>query len=82
MAGRAGYAMMGRIPFEEIKLVGGIAGRSGITNTTGAAGEIIRIAVAFDGVCSWGREQDFKVAWPCGLMFSDPTRSVPFVFAP
>ncbi len=39
----------------------------------------MRIGVAFDGVSHWGREQDFKVYWPCGLMFSDPTRNVPFV---
>jgi len=85
LAGRAGYVMMARIPFDEIKLVGGIAAtqgshRAGITNSTGAPGEIIRIGVSFDGVCSWGREQDFKVSWPCGLMYSDPTRSVPFTF--
>ena len=79
--GKPGYAVMARIPFEEIKLVGGIAGRGGkdILPMTGAAGEVLRIGVAFDGVSHWGREQDFKVHWPSGLMFSDPTRNVPFV---
>ncbi len=82
--GKPGYALMARIPFDEIKLVGGIAGRLGgqIQPMTGAAGETIRIGVAFDGINAWGREQDFKVYWPIGLMFSDPTRNVPFVLAP
>jgi len=76
-----GYALMARIPFEEIKLVGGIADRKGkdILPMTGAPGEIVRIGIAFDGISYWGREQDFKVYWPIGLMFSDPTRNVPFV---
>jgi len=39
---------------------------------------ILRIGVAFDGISCWGREQDYKVYWPIGLMFSDPTRNVPF----
>ena len=79
--GKCGYVVMGKIPFEEVKLVGGIAGREGgkILPTTGAPGEIVRIGVAFDGISSWGREQDFKVYWPSGVMFSDPTRSFPFV---
>jgi hypothetical protein len=81
MAGRAGYALMARIPFAEIKLVGGIAGRKGgeILPMTGAAGEILRLGVAFGGISAWGREQDFKVNWPATLMYSDPTRSMPFV---
>jgi hypothetical protein len=72
---------MAKIPFEEIKLVGGIAGRKGkdILPMTGQAGEIVRIGVAFGGINAWEREQDFKVYWPIGLMFSDPTRNVPFV---
>ena len=80
LRGRQGYAVMGKIPFAEIKLVGGIAGRKGkdILPMTGRPGEIVRVGVAFDGVSSWGREQDFKVYWPSGLMFSDPTRSCPF----
>ena len=79
--GRRGCALMAKIPFEDIKLVGGIAGRKGgeIRDMSGSAGETVRIGVAFDGVSYWGREQDFKVYWPCGLMFSDPTRNVPFV---
>jgi hypothetical protein len=81
MAGRSGYALMGRIPLAEIMLVGGIAGRKGgqILPATGAPGEIIRLAVAFGGISAWGREQDFKVNWPATLMYSDPTRSMPFV---
>ena len=84
MAGRAGYAVAGRIPFEEVKLVGGIAGRGGkdILNLTGKAGEVLRVGVSFGGVTDWGREQDFKVNWPSALMFSDPTRSAPFVMGP
>lgn len=80
LEGKPGYALMAKIPFEEIKLVGGIAGRGGkqILPTTGAAGEVLRVGVAFDGINYWGREQDFKVYWPIGLMFSDPTRNVPF----
>jgi hypothetical protein len=82
LAGRSGYALMGRIPFEEIKLVGGIAGRKGgeILPLTGSPGEILRLGVAFGGISAWGREQDFKVNWPSALMYSDPTRSMPFVF--
>jgi len=79
--GKPGYALMAKIPMEEIKLVGGIAGRKGgeILPMTGAAGETLRIGIAFDGVTAWGREQDFKVYWPTGLMFSDPTTNVPVV---
>jgi hypothetical protein len=82
LAGRPGYAVAGRIPFAEVKLVGGIAGRSGkdVVDMTGKAGEIIRIGVSFGGICEAGREQDFKVNWPSTMMFSDPTRSTPFVF--
>jgi hypothetical protein len=78
--GKSGYALMGRIPFEEVKLVGGIAGRGGkeVIDTTGKPGEVVRIGVAFGGISAWGREQDYKVNWPSALMFSDPTRSVPF----
>ncbi len=79
--GRKGYVVMGRIPMEEIKLVGGVAGRGGtdILNMTGQGGEVIRIAVAFSGNVAWGHSQDYKVAWPAGMMFSDPTRSSAFV---
>ena len=82
--GRSGYALSAKIPFEEIKLVGGIAGRKGkeILPMTGQPGEIIRIGLAIDGISYWGREQDFKVYWPCGMMFSDPTRNVAFVLGP
>jgi hypothetical protein len=38
----------------------------------------LRIGVAIDCISYWGREQDYKVYWPCGLRFSDPTRNVPF----
>ncbi len=81
LAGHAGYALMAKIPFEEIKLVGGIAGRKGgeVRSMTGAAGEVIRLGVAFGGISAWGREQDFKVNWPATLMYSDPTPSMPFV---
>jgi len=82
LEGKPGYALMARIPFEEIKLVGGIAGRSGgqILPLEGKAGDVMRVGVAFDGIAAWGRSQDFKVYWPIGLMFSDPTTNVPFVF--
>jgi hypothetical protein len=82
MKGKRGYAVMGRIPFADIKLVGGIGGRGGtdILDLKGA-GDIIRLGVDFDGILSWGHAQDFKVAWPLSLMFGDPTRSTPFVLA-
>ena len=85
LAGRSGYALMAKIPFEEIKLTGGLAGvpqREGtvILPTTGKSGEILRIGIAFDNLLAWGRSQDFKVYWPSNLMFSDPSRSMPFVF--
>ncbi|OPZ27883.1 MAG: hypothetical protein BWZ02_01478 [Lentisphaerae bacterium ADurb.BinA184] len=81
--GKGGYAVMGRLPFKEVRLVGGIAGRGGkdILPTTGAPGEILRIGVSFGAISAWGREQDYKINWPGSLMFADPTRSVPFVFA-
>jgi len=79
--GKPGYTLMAKIPIEEIKLVGGIAGRKGgeVLSMTGKPGEIIRIGIAFDGMSAWGRSQDFKVYWPSGLMFSDPTTNVPAV---
>ena len=79
--GRSGYALMARIPMDEVRLVGGIADRKStdILPMTGRPGEVLRVGVAIDGISYWGREQDYKVYWPCGLMFSDPTRSVPFV---
>jgi len=81
LEGKPGYALMARIPMEEVKLVGGIAGRRGgeILPMTGKPGEALRIGVSFDGMSVWGRSQDFKVYWPAGLMFSDPTTNVPFV---
>jgi hypothetical protein len=80
--GKPGYAVMARIPFDEVRLVGGIAGRTGkdILPTTGKPGEVLRIGVNVSGIVSSGREQDFKVGWPSSIMFADPTRSVPFVF--
>ncbi len=72
---------MGKIPFPQVKLVGGIAGRAGgkISEMTGNAGEVVRIGVNFAGNTAWGRSQDYKVGWPSGLMFSDPMRSAVFV---
>ena len=80
LANRKGYALMVRIPYSEVYLVGGIAGRTGtdILKLTGAPGEIVRIGANFSGVVAKGREQDFKMGWPVGIMFADPTRSVPF----
>ncbi|HRR79221.1 MAG TPA: hypothetical protein P5118_03460 [Planctomycetota bacterium] len=80
--GRPGYAVMARIPFAEVKLVGGIAGRGGkdILPTTGAPGEVVRVGVSLSCINAWGNEQDYKVNWPASLMFSDPTRSCPFAF--
>ena len=81
---KPGYALMAKIPFVEIRLKGGLPSvpeRLATCNLpcTGKAGEILRVGVAFDGINAWGREQDFKVYWPIGLMFSDPTRNVAFV---
>ena len=79
MQGKGGFALMARIPFDEVKLVGGIAGReSKVVNMTGQPGEIIRVALVLDCLASWGRGCDFQVDWPTGKMFSDPTRSYPF----
>ena len=50
-----------------------------ILNISGKAGEVLRVGIAFDGVTTAGHEQDFKVYWPSGLMFSDPTTLTPFV---
>ena len=82
MAGRTGYAVEAKIPYEEIKLVGGIAGRNGtdILPTTGKPGEIIRVGVALDKINATGRVQDYMTSWPVSLMYSDPTRSYPFSF--
>ena len=76
MKGKRGYAVMGKIPFEDIKLVGGIAGRNGsdILDLAGGGDTAVRLGVDFDGILSWGHAQDFKVAWPISLMFGDPTR--------
>jgi hypothetical protein len=80
--GKSAYVLMGRIPLEEIKLVGGIAGRKGgeVRPTTAGPGELIRLGVAISGMSAWGRAQDYKVYWPLGLMFSDPTSLTPFAF--
>ena len=80
--GKTGYALMAKIPFNEVRLVGGIGGRTGtdILPTTGAAGEILRIGVALNNISAWGRSQDYQVDWPVGKMYSDPTRSYPFKF--
>ena len=80
--GKPGYAVMAKIPFIEVRLVGGIAGRKGadILPTTGAPGEVLRVGVAISCINAWGNEQDYKVNWPASLMFSDPTRSCPFAF--
>jgi hypothetical protein len=82
LAGKRGYAVMAKIPFPDIKLVGGIAGRAGgsVSPVTGEPGELIRIAVALGAVSGKGREQDYKVNWPASLMFADPTRSTVFEF--
>jgi len=79
--GKPGWAFMARVPFEEVKLVGGIAGRKGgeILPLPGAGGEIVRIAVSLNGLSAFGRCQDYMVDWPVGKMFADPTRSCPFV---
>jgi len=79
--GKPGYAFMVRIPFDEVKLVGGVAGRKGgeILRMSGAAGEIVRIAAALNGLSAFGRCQDYQIDWPVGRMFADPTRSCTFV---
>jgi hypothetical protein len=78
--GKPGYALMAKIPMADVKLVGGIAGRGKeVLPTTGRPGEVLRVAVVIGGITAWGREQDYKVNWPAGMMFSDPTRSYPFV---
>jgi len=79
--GKPGWAVCGKIPLEEIKLVGGAPGRepAQVTPMTGQPGELLRIGIALGAVSAPGREQDFKVNWPAGLMFSDPTRSGNFV---
>jgi hypothetical protein len=79
--GKKGYAVMGKIPFAEVKLVGGIAGRGGkdILDMTGRPGETIRVALYLSNITAWGHSQDFKVQWPSAAMFSDPTRSAAFV---
>jgi hypothetical protein len=78
--GKPGYALMARIPFAELMLVGGIEGRSGgVSPMRGTPGEILRVSVSLDGVSTWGRYQDYQVSWPSGAMFSDPTRSYPLV---
>ncbi|MBI4023544.1 MAG: right-handed parallel beta-helix repeat-containing protein [Verrucomicrobia bacterium] len=78
--GKEGYVVMARIPFAEVKLVGGIAGRDGgkILSMTGQPGEIVRVAIGLNNISAWGRVQDYMVDWPVGKMFSDPTRSYPF----
>jgi hypothetical protein len=59
LRGRKGYAVMVRVPMDEVRLVGGIAGRTGdqALPMTGNAGEVLRIGVNFSGIVAWGREQ-------------------------
>jgi hypothetical protein len=85
MVGKPGYAFMARIDFAEVRLVGGlpdVPGREATCTleTTGKAGEIVRIGVAVDNIEHWSREQDMKFYWPGSLMYSDATRSFPFAF--
>ncbi len=78
-AGKPGFAVMGKIPFEEVKLVGGIAGREGkVLPMTGQPGEIVRFAVSLNNISLRGRCQDYMIDWPAGRMYADPTRSYPF----
>lgn len=79
--GKPGFAVMAKIPYEEVKLVGGYgSGRGdGVVAMTGAEGEVIRVAVSLNKIISWGRTQDYMIDWPSGKMYSDPTRSYPFV---
>ncbi len=77
LKGKGGYAVIARIPPDEMKLVGGIAGRTGkdILPLTGQAGEVVRVEVTISGVVASGREQDFKVGWPSSIMFAARARS-------
>ena len=79
--GKPGYALMARIPYEEVKLVGGAgSGRpAGVVSMTGQPGEVIRVGMALDCISAWGHVQDYMVAWPISMMYSDPTRSYPCV---
>jgi len=78
--GKPGFAVMAKIPYEEVKLVGGYgSGRGdGILPLTGKEGEIVRVAVSLNKIIAWGRSQDYMIDWPSGKMYSDPTRSYPF----
>ena len=77
---KPGYVLMAKIPYEEVKLVGGIAGRGGtqILPMTGDPGEVLRVAVSLDNISAWGQYMDYQIVWPVGSLFSDPTRSFPF----
>ncbi len=78
-SGKPGFAVMAKIPFDEVKLVGGIAGREGkILPMTGQPGEIVRFAVSLNNISLRGRCQDYMIDWPAGRMYADPTRSYPF----
>lgn len=79
-ARQPGYVMAARIPFAELRLVGGIAGRAGdaILPVTGEAGELLRIAISMNNVDVWGGIQEYMIDWPTGRMFADPTRSQVF----
>ena len=85
LSGKSGFVVCGKIPFKEVFLVGGlpdVEGRQGkaLLPTTGEAGEIVRISTSLNNVSMLGRTQDYMIDWPAGKMFSDPTRSFPFVF--
>jgi len=71
-----------RIPLEEIKLVGGIAGRKigDIQPTTAAEGQLLRLGVGISAMSAWGRSPDYKIYWPFGLTANDPTSLTPFAF--
>jgi hypothetical protein len=78
-SGKPGFAVMAKIPFEEVKLVGGIADREGkILPVTGKPGEIVRYAISLNNISLRGRSQDYMIDWPAGRMYADPTRSYPF----
>ncbi len=77
MTGKKGYAVMAKIPFAEIKLVGGVGHPEGITDMTGAPGEVVRAIVSQACVFTWGSYQDAKISWPPSQCFFDANRSIP-----
>lgn len=81
--GKAGYALMARIPFEEVKLLADAARPDDKpASMTGKPGERLRIAFGLNCVFARGHSRDATVRWPSGHDLDRPSSAGVFQLAP